>query len=199
MVKANVPVNFLIPALMQEQPDEPAIFLHYGLDDYLLAILRSPMHRGWVQHVANELRPGIEQLTGARGPDEDVPVLAARLWAAQMLQFEKALQTYPQARSLWAEDLFERPTEVIAAAFGHFGQPQNQAAIEAIVASDLFSRYSKDPRHQFDNAQRVERRARLKGELAAELEAGRAWALARGDQLPARLAKPLFGEGCALL
>lgn len=199
IVKANVPVNFMIPALMAPQADEPAIFLHYGLEDYLLAILRSQMHRGWVQHVSDELRPGIEKLTGARGASEGVPELAARLWLTQMLQFDAALAAYPNAKSLGAEDLFEQPKKVIAASFAHFGQPQNEATIDAIVASDLFSRYSKDPRHQFDNAQRVERRAKLKIELAAELDAGRAWVGARADKLPARLAKPLVGEGPLLL
>lgn len=199
IVKANVPVNFMIPALMQPQANEPAIFLHYGLEDYLLAILRSQMHRGWVQHVSDELRPGIEKLTGARDAAEGVPELAARLWLTQMLQFDAALAAYPNAKSLGAEDLFERPKEVIAASFAHFGQPQSEATVDAVVASDLFSRYSKDPRHQFDNAQRVERRAKLKVELAGELDAARAWVGARASKLPARLAKPLLGEGPLLL
>lgn len=199
IVKANVPVNFMIPALMDKQPDAPAIFLHYGLEDYMLAILRAQMHRGWVQHVSNELGAGIEKLTGPRVGEESIAVMAARLWLTQMLQFNQALAAYPNAKSLGAEDLFERPKEAIAAAFAHFGQPQSEAAIEATVASDLFSRYSKDPRHQFDNAQRVERRTKLKVELAGELEAARTWATARASALPARLAKPLLGEGPSLL
>lgn len=199
IVKANVPVNFMIPALIAPQPEAPAIFLHYGLEDYLLAILRSNMHRGWVQHVSGELRPGVEKLTGPRAGEESVAVLAARLWLTQMLQFDAALAAYPNAKSLGAEDLFERPQEAIAASFAHFGQPQSEQTIAAIVASDLFQRYSKDPRHQFDNAQRVERRAKLKVELAGELEEGRAWARARAQTLPARLAKPLLGEGPSLL
>jgi hypothetical protein len=198
IVKANVPVNFMIAALMAPQADEPAIFLHYGLEDYLLAILRSQMHRGWVQHVSTELGAGIENIAGPRG-DASIPVLAARLWLTQMVQFEQALAAYPKAKSLGAEDLFERPKDAIAAAFAHFGQPQSQATIDAIVASDLFSRYSKDPRHQFDNAQRVERRAKLKLELAGELDEARAWTQARAAALPARLAKPLLGEGPLLL
>ncbi len=199
IVKANVPVNFMIPALMRPQAEQPAIFLHYGLEDYLLAILRSQMHRDWVSHVSNELKPGLEKLTGARAGDESVAVSAARLWLAQLLQFEAALKEYPNAKSLSAEDLFETPKAVLGAAFGLFGQPQNEATIEAIVSSDLFTRYSKDPRHKFDNAQRVARRAKLKEDLSPELDAARAWAAAHAGQLPTRLAKPLVGEGCDLL
>ncbi len=199
IVKANVPVNFMIPNLMRPQAEQPAIFLHYGLDDYLLAILRSQIHRDWVLHVANELKSGIEKLTGARAADESVAVSAARLWLAQILHFERALTEFPNSKSLSAEDLFETPKAVLDAAFALFGQPQSEAAIEAIISSDLFTRYSKDPRHKFDNAQRVARRAKLKEELAAELEAGRAWAMARAEQLPPRLARPLVGDGCDLL
>ena len=195
IVKANVPVNFMIASLMDPQAQQPAIFLHYGVEDYLLAILRSPMHRNWVQHVSNELGAGIEGRTGA----DSEPIAAARLWLTQMKQFEAALAAYPSARSLNAEALFETPKPVLAAAFELFGQPQSAETIEAIVASDLFSRYSKDPRHQFDNAQRIERREKLKVELAAELEAGRAWVMARADKAPKRLAKPLVGDGADLL
>lgn len=199
IVKANVPVNFMIPNLMRPQAEQAAIFLHYALDDYLLAILRSQMHRDWVQHVSNELKPGIEKLTGARAADESVAVSAARLWLAQILQFEQALAAYPNSKSLSAEDMFETPKAVLDAAFALFGQPQSEETLAAIVSSDLFTRYSKDPRHKFDNAQRVARRAKLQEELAPELEAGRAWAMARAEQLPARLAKPLVGDGCDLL
>ncbi|ANP46955.1 hypothetical protein [Candidatus Viadribacter manganicus] len=199
IVKANVPVNFMIPALMRPQADQPAIVLHYALEDYLLAILRSEMHRGWVAHVSNELKPGIEKLTGRCAADESVAVSAARLWLAQLLQFDAALGAYPNTRSLSAEDLFEQPNAVLGAAFTLFGQPQNEAALDAIVSSELFTRYSKDPRHKFDNAQRVVRRAKLKEDLADELEAGRAWALAHAGQLPKRLSKPLVGDGCDLL
>jgi hypothetical protein len=199
IVKANVPANFLIPALMGPQADQAAIFLHYGLEDYLLAILRSPMHRNWVQHVSNELAPGIEALTGARAASESEPIAAARLWLTQMLQFEAALAAYPKARSLNAEALFETPKAVLAAAFELFGQPQSDGTIEAIVASELFSRYSKDPRHQFDNSQRIGRREKLKVELASELEIGRLWVAARAERLPERLARPLFGDGASLL
>ncbi|MCX7356823.1 MAG: hypothetical protein NT015_01535 [Alphaproteobacteria bacterium] len=201
IVKANVPVNCMIPALMDPQASRPAIFLHYGLEDYLLAILRAPMHRNWVQNVTVELKRGVEAKTGAIAEQESVPAAAARLWLWQMLQFQDALAAYPNAKSLGAEELFENPKRAVAAAFELFGQKQSAETVEAIVGSELFTRYSKDPRHQFDNAQRVERRARLKQELVAELQEARGWVLKHPaiGQLQERLARPLSGEGCSLL
>lgn len=201
IVKANVPVNCMIPALMAPKAHQLAILLHYGLEDYLLAMLRAPMHRNWVQLVTTELKSAIEGATGAIAADESVPVAAARLWLTQMLQFQAALASFPNTKSLCAEELFEHPKRAIAAAFELFGQAQSPETVEAIVGSEVFTRYSKDPRHQFDNAQRVERRARLKQELAAELEAARVWVSKHPaiGQLPERLARPLSGQGCALL
>jgi hypothetical protein len=55
LVKANVPVNFLLDDLVALDPEAPAIFLYSSLDDYLLAILRSENHRGWLQRVTAQL------------------------------------------------------------------------------------------------------------------------------------------------
>lgn len=201
IVKANVPVNFLIPDLMAPQANQPAIFLHYGLDDYLLAILRSETHRGWVQRVVGQLSPGLDRLTGAQTAEQSVAVLAAHLWLAQVLMFDRALGDYPNTRSLSAEDLFEKPAAVVSAAFELFGQSQSTEVIAKIVGSEMFQRYSKDPRYAFNNALRVQRRAALKVELASDLKQARDWVLSTpaSQQLPERLARPLGGDGCALL
>jgi hypothetical protein len=48
IVKANVPVNFMIAPLMDLAPTQPAIFLHFSLENYLPAILHSDERRAWV-------------------------------------------------------------------------------------------------------------------------------------------------------
>ncbi|HUQ13381.1 MAG TPA: hypothetical protein VM055_03810, partial [Novosphingobium sp.] len=55
LVKANVPVNFMLAEIAAFDPSAPAILLHCGLRDYLLAILRSDHHRGWVRGVTTQL------------------------------------------------------------------------------------------------------------------------------------------------
>src|SRR5215218_6527686 len=55
IVKANVPVNFLLPEIVALDPEAPAIFLYSSLRDYLLAILRSENHRGWLNRVTTHL------------------------------------------------------------------------------------------------------------------------------------------------
>ncbi|MGH6950683.1 MAG: hypothetical protein ACREH4_07410 [Vitreimonas sp.] len=201
IVKANVPVNFALAPLMALKPEQPAILLYYPLEDYLLAILRSDVHRGWVQHVSGELAHGIAAIVGATGDNDTLAVKAARLWLAQLLIFADALGQFPNAASLDAESLFNAPADALSASFAHFGMAQTPVAVDAIVTGELFARYSKDPRMQFDNAQRLERREALRRELAGELEQARVWVAqcAAAARLPQRLAKPLVGAGAPLI
>ena len=115
IVKANVPVNFIIPDLMSRTPLSPAIFLHFALEDYLYAILRTPNHRRWVANVTRDLLPAIEAKSGSLA-GLDVAKRGAALWLAQMCQYAEALVRYPNARSLDAELLFNEPRLAVAAA-----------------------------------------------------------------------------------
>lgn len=201
IIKANVPVNFMINPLLDIAPTQPALFLHFSLENYLPAILHSDERRAWVQHISNELRTGFDALVGGRAPEASPALDAARIWLAQMLIYARALERYPNAASLDAETLFNAPAATMAAAFAHFGQPQDGATIDAIVDGELFSRYSKDPKLAFDNAQRSARQKRLKEDMRADLDAARAWVMSHpaAQGLPARLSKPLLGEGSALI
>lgn len=199
IVKANVPVNFVVDELMAVGPQQAAIAIHFSLEHYLQAILRSPNHRRWVESVSQELKGGIEGVVGAAAPAQSHAVAAARLWLAQMLIYDAALRKYPNAVSLNAEDLFDTPRDVTAAAFRHFGQAIDEPALDAIVAGDLFSRYSKNPNVAFDNAARHERRCALAAEIAPEVAEARAYISASGHTLPDRLPKPLVGEAPLLL
>lgn len=201
IVKANVPVNFMLAPLMQLGPAQPAILLHFSLENYLPAVLRGDVQRNWVEHITNELRPGLEAVAGPRAEAPTPALDAARLWLAQTLLFLDTLRGFENAVSLDAEVLFNEPAPVLQAAFAHFGQPQERTTADNIVASDLFARYSKDPRYTFDNTQRRERQLRLRQELASDIAAARAWLLAlpAAAALPARLPKPLTGEAGLLI
>ena len=180
IVKANVPVNFLLPELVAFDREARAIFLHLGLRDYLLAILRNDKHRTWVRNVTGQLAAHLGDLSAL--PDAE---RAAALWLAQMRAFAAAIALLPEARSLDAEDFFARPREVIAHAARHLQVGMKEAEIDALVAGPLFSTYSKNPELPFDNAARLARRSELEESLAPELEQAQAWIAAREEAAPA--------------
>jgi len=64
IVKANVPVNFIIPQLMNIYPKSCSLVLYFGLENYLLAILKSKTHRKWVTIISKELSCGITTTIG---------------------------------------------------------------------------------------------------------------------------------------
>jgi hypothetical protein len=177
MVKANVPVNFLLPELAALDPDARAIFLYCGLRDYLLAILRSEDHRSWLRRVTAQLAAHLGDLSALSDAER-----AAALWIAQLRAFAAAAARLPNARTLDAETFFASPRLVLEAAAVQLGVPLSAETLDATVAGSLFSTYSKNPGVAFDNEARVARRAALAATLDAELAQAEDWIARRhGD------------------
>lgn len=177
IVKANVPVNFLLPDLVESDPGARAIFLYATLRDYLLAILRSDNHRQWLRLVTTQLAPHLGDLTGFSDAQR-----CAALWLAQMRAFTEAISRLPAARALDAEAFFADPGPVLKAAASHLGAPMSDGEIGAAVGGPLFATYSKNPEQPFDNAARLERRAKLEEPLADEIAEARAWVETAGGE-----------------
>lgn len=184
IVKANVPVNFLLPDLVALDPEAPAIFLYSALRDYLLAILRSENHRGWLTRVTAQLAPYLGDLSHLTDAER-----CAALWLAQMRAFTAAIERMPNARSLDAEAFFAAPRPTLRAAAAHLGVPMKDDAIDAAVAGPLFATYSKNPELPFDNEARLARRAELEEPLAPDLALAQSWIVAEtGENAPAAAA-----------
>lgn len=161
LIKANVPVNVLLPAIAAADPAAPAVFLTLSLEDYALAVLRSPQHRDWVRNIG-------ARFAAAPAEASDATRLAA-LWLWQMRAFAAALDAMPAGCTLDAERFYADPASVLAALAPRLGRQADPARIAEAVGGPLFSTYSKRPGVAFDNAARLERRSALLGELAGEL------------------------------
>ena len=170
LIKANVPVNFILGEIAAADETARTLFLYCQLEDYLLAILRSANHRAWLRRVTGQLAGHFEE--HAQLSDGE---LGAALWLAQMRRFAGAIERMPNASSLDAERFFAEPAEVLVAAAKHFLIPTSAAAIEAVAGGPLFRTYSKNPTVEFDNAARVARQQALKGVLAGEIAMAQRW------------------------
>ena len=176
LVKANVPVNFLLPNLAEMEPDARAILLYLPLRDYLLAILRNDSHRDWLRKVTRFLSLYLGDLTGLSDAER-----GAALWLAQVDAFSAALAAMPNARALNAELFFAGPERVLNAAAAHLGVPIAAAAIASTVSGPLFASHAKNPALAFDNQQRIARRDELERLLTAELDLADAWVAQRAE------------------
>jgi hypothetical protein len=184
LVKANVPVNFLLPRIAAADLGARAILLYLPLRAWLLAILRSETHRNWLRNVTAQLAPHLGDLSALSDAER-----AAALWRAQVAAFAGALAAMPNARALDAERFFAEPVPVLEAAARHLGVPIADAKLEAMVAGPLFATYSKNPAVAFDNKVRVARNAGLERTLAAELDAAEAWIAGQSGSAEAALAR----------
>jgi hypothetical protein len=127
VIKANVPVNFIIDELMKLNPTSSGVLLYAPLERYLLSVLKTPMHARWVDNVTGQLASGIAEVFGAEAPDLSALTTAERagcLWLAQMRLFREALSRHDRLRSLDCEVLFERPSDVVGAAMDLAGAPR---------------------------------------------------------------------------
>lgn len=176
LVKANVPVNFLLPKLAAIEPDARAILLYLPLRDYLLAILRNDSHRDWLRKVTAVLSPHMGDTSALSDAER-----AAALWLQQVNLFAAALGELPSARALNAELFFAEPERVLNAAAAQVGVPIAPDAIAATVAGPLFSTHAKNPALAFDNHERLARRRALERVIAPELNAAEQWIATRAD------------------
>jgi hypothetical protein len=177
IVKANVPVNFLLPGLAALDPQAKAIFLYATLRDYVLAILRSDNHRDWLRRVATQLAAYLGDLSNLADAE-----LCAALWLAQIRAFTGSIALMPNARALDAEVFFADPVPVLEAAAAHLGVPMSEAGIRGTVEGPLFATYSKNPEQPFDNEARLARRSALEEPLAEELARACRWVEAAGGE-----------------
>jgi hypothetical protein len=170
IVKANVPVNFLLPGLIELNPKARCVFLYLELRDYLLATLRGEVHRNWLKNITTHLAPHLKGPAASTDAER-----AALLWTAQVEAFADAIVRLPSARALNGEAFFAAPFELIRLSAEHLEVPLDEEQIKAIVAGPLFTTYSKNPNVPFDNEARVARRAELERSLAPELELAQEW------------------------
>jgi hypothetical protein len=116
IIKANVPVNFLLSEIAEHDTGAPAIFLHMHLPDYLLAILRSDNHRGWVRAIVVQFAAPLKVTAPLRDAEA-----AAALWLGMVRRFACAIGDMPNARTLDAEVFFADPASSLAGATKQLG------------------------------------------------------------------------------
>ena len=196
IVKANVPVNFILPELMALNPDAPVVLLYSDWRDYLLSLLKAPQRRQWIQTITRELEGGIRQVDCLTGIDPEAlsPAQAGVcLWLAQMTNYRRLIDSNDNVRSLNCEDFYNRPAETLSALFQHFGVDVGMTDIDTVVSGELFTRHAKSPTITYDNATRRAELDNLAGAYANELEEGRKWLAERvdNDEIAGALPAPL--------
>lgn len=200
VIKGNVPTTMIAPAIEQIIPNQAGILLHFPLDDYLAAVLRTPEHGEWVRSITDELRIGDHELVDDVGA-MSVPQRAAALWALMMRRFSLLLETNPNVRSLDANRLFDDPRGTITAASDLLKLDMSDEEVVRIVSGDLFSTYAKNPDLAYEPGKRVLRREETMRDYPDAIREAREWVEQRADkfQLPTALDRPLLGDKVKLI
>ena len=197
LVKANVPVNFILPEVLSVHEDSCGIMLYSGLKQYLAAVLKSPDHHRWVVNVIRQLAGGVKQIPALSSVMVDKlspPEAAACLWFAQMSKYVQALESHSNLRTLVSDVFFEQPEATLQAASDLMGLGFSAVEIQEIVAGALFTSHAKKPGIAYDNAARKSEYRRQLADNQQLISAGMGWAddyLCQLD-LPEILPRPLI-------
>jgi hypothetical protein len=179
LVKANVPVNFILPEVLSLHEDSCGLMLYSGLTQYLVAVLKSPAHQRWVVNVIRQLAGGVKQipaLSSVMVEKLSPPEAAACLWISQMVQFVRALDVFPNLRSLQSETFFDQPADTLKAATGFMGIVISDDDVNRMVAGELFSMHAKNPGQVYDNAARKNEYRRQLADNQLLISEGVEWA-----------------------
>lgn len=199
IVKANVPVNLMLPEVMSGIPGSKGLLLYLPLEAYLLSILKSEANRSWIQGLCREIGwrfCKVLNLDPALIADLSIPQATGFVWLAQMRLFADALKAMPGLKTLNAETFFQAPAPVLEALAKHFTVGLDRAYFDELTAGDLFNRHAKDPGRVFDDeARRTELEARKRA-LSGDIEEALAWTRpkARAVKLPKKLGNALYGK-----
>lgn len=185
IVKANVPVNFILSDIVANAKPIRAIFMYCGLRDYLLAVLRSDGHRNWVRQVTDQFVAHMGNRPALTDAER-----AAALWRAQLARFSEAIAKSPNARAMDSEIFFSDPGQAVEATAHHLGAILTRDQIAATVSGPLFATHAKRPDASFDNAARLARKAQLERTISAELEEAERWVEQAGGVI--KLDRPLM-------
>lgn len=170
VIKANVPVNFILDLIDGQQRQAPAVMLYLDWRAYLLAILRTDNHRAWLHRITDAFRQPIERETG-QPLGSASSERAAALWLTQMRLYAGYLGRNANAAVLNTQRLFDDPVTTASVVAQHLGlegvEPSRNAA--------QLGTYSKDPSRSFDSDERRARALQDEQRLAGELAQAEAW------------------------
>ena len=183
LIKANVPVNFVMDEILEVAPKTSGVLLYCEFDQYLLSVLKADERQQWAQHVVRELMPRIKQLEEFKKINFallDAVQSAAVLWLSQIRNFEKALNANQALRALQSERFYQQPGPCLGASSAHLGFALNQDQVDKLVTSSLFSHHAKLPEQGYSEQQRQQDVQQLSSKFSDEISQCRDWIRLQG-------------------
>jgi hypothetical protein len=164
----------LVTPVLQRNTDSKALLLHTDLETWLTVMLRDENVRHNGRFYAQDWLKDLHALTGRR--DLRLAALGdaqqfAVNWLATMLQFERAIQQYPQRAQRCDFEPFLADTVAGLTDVGSFFG-LDTAGAAAIAAGPLLKSYAKNPAKPFDRAARDLELKATRQRSGAEIRAG---------------------------
>jgi hypothetical protein len=198
VVKAGNTANVLIPQIIACQPRVRAIFIHAPIRQFLKSIAKKGLRGRVIYRRLYALLSRDRHLpTGFTSEDifEQTDLqIAAMAWLIHQAEFAEFARRWPDNfRTLDSEQFLARKAESLAAMAAHFVLELDS---DAIAASAVFKRHSKEVGRRFDDQDRAKEYARTELAYGEELEMVATWleSVAGHVGVPLTLPSPLLAS-----
>lgn len=187
IVKTTSICGCLGPALLSFNEFSKALLLSMGLETYLAHVLSHPGHLS----AARGLAPIRVRSLVDRVDADDLRLyrlsagqLVALAWVAEVVNLEAIQSRVGAARAIRMDfDAFlDAPAPAARRIFEHFSLSCDEATLQGLVGSELFSRYSKRPDQPFSPQDRRDRLHESRRRNGAAIAAGIDFALALAER-----------------
>ena len=142
VIKANVPVNYILAEVLEARADLSGVFLRNGFEDYILAALKAPERQQWAQFVVREMASKISQMSTFRSIDFkslDAAQSAAVLWLSQI----HSATRFEKLKLISSTDFFDNPKVVLKSVAENLAITHDETRISEVLEGDLFKRHAK--------------------------------------------------------
>jgi hypothetical protein len=188
LLKATSLVSEIAAPLMARSADARAIAMTVAPEVYMATILGGPASRLELKTTAQSRLRRLHRRIRAtpwRLSEMSEGERVAMSWACEMAGLVDAANQYPD-RVLWLD--FERflaaPDQGLSAALRHLHGEAPDSDLQTMLASPLFTRYSKGPEHAYDANLRRQVLDQARAEHGLELAKGLAWLDRAGREAP---------------
>lgn len=174
------PTNSASPlAALTNARGMPAIFLYGELRDFLISMLKKgEPQRAFIRQQFNifALDPrGLSQIAPRQAMSFTDLQVAALVWRHQLEEFERMLQSSPNAASLNFASLTASRDAVLRAVARHLSLPLNDQHIDGVMSGAVFQTHSKVAGEQYDAATRKGENEAIESRYENELKLIEDW------------------------
>jgi hypothetical protein len=188
LVKEWPASNFILHEILGISETFRGIFLYGGLEDFLSSCLKIPYRRKLARARVTQMFAELKSMEALKEIDlsglTDAQAAALHWLYLMYWHHDHAYQDHPRLRTLFSNDFFADPANVLQRSAKHFGIPLSDESARNITRGHVFNKHTKNPSKAFSIRAHEASLTAARRQFGDEVAAGVEWAQAITRQFP---------------